>query len=170
MRDEDEHARDEARWECRESPQKVSRLAFARVPGCLSESLRRVMKRTRTRCGLAPSRPLLPLLGPRVARTGLRRARWDCQTALALLRVSRAAAMAHSHASPADADDGRWFTAADAHSVYELAREDSKLGTKVAEALAIVERALDEYGCVPFRFPRPRQLVLGDTHTRLWTS
>lgn len=37
MRDEDERARDEARWECRESPQKVSRLAFARVSGCLSE-------------------------------------------------------------------------------------------------------------------------------------
>lgn len=128
------------------------------------------MKRTRTRCGLAPSRRLLPLPGARVARTGLRCARCNCQTALALLRVSRAAAMAHSHASPADADDGRRFTATDAHSVYELAREDSKLGTKVAEALAIVERALDEYGCVPFRFARPRQLALGYTRTRSWTS
>ncbi|BGO89906.1 hypothetical protein NBRC10512_003745 [Rhodotorula toruloides] len=57
--------------------------------------------------------------------------------------------MAHSLrpvASPADADDNRQFTAADAQRVYALAREDSRLGTKVREALDIVERALDEYG------------------------
>lgn len=54
-------------------------------------------------------------------------------------------------ASPADADDNRQFNAADAHRVYALAREDSRLGTKVREALDIVERALDEYGCVLFR-------------------
>ncbi|PRQ69889.1 hypothetical protein AAT19DRAFT_11542 [Rhodotorula toruloides] len=57
--------------------------------------------------------------------------------------------MAHSLrpvASPADADDGRQFTLADAQRVYTLAREDSRLGAKVREALDIVERALDEYG------------------------
>ncbi|BGP30392.1 3'-phosphoadenosine 5'-phosphosulfate sulfotransferase [Rhodotorula toruloides] len=49
-------------------------------------------------------------------------------------------------ASPADADDNRQFTAADARRVYALAREDSRLGGKVREALDTVERALDEYG------------------------
>lgn len=108
--------------------------------------------------GWQPSRRSLALFRSRVARTWLRLARCDCQTVLVLPRRPHAAAMAHSLrpvASPADADDNRQFTAADAQRVYALAREDSRLGTKVREALDIVERALDEYGCVLFRRTPP---------------